>query len=68
MPCAAPKPNRMPPGTPPQVGGNARAFAHLAFVPAEWRARFGSGEVLNTATKAPRLTPENRTCWTRKAA
>ena len=40
-------PNPLPPGTPPQAAGIARAMAHLATSPAEWLAHLDSDEFLN---------------------
>ncbi len=40
-------PNPLPPGTPPQAAGIARAMAHLASTDADWLAHLDSDEFLN---------------------
>lgn len=44
--------NPLPPGTPPQAAGIARAMAHLSTTPAEWLAHLDSDEFLNIAPGA----------------
>jgi hypothetical protein len=45
-------PNSLPPGTPPQAAGIARALAYLAGTDAEWLAHLDSDEFLNIAPGA----------------
>lgn len=45
-------PNPLPPGTPPQAAGIARAMAHLATKPVDWLAHLDSDEFLNIAPGA----------------
>jgi hypothetical protein len=45
-------PNPLPPGTPPQAAGIARAMAHLATSDADWLAHLDSDEFLNIAPGA----------------
>jgi hypothetical protein len=45
-------PTPLPPGTPPQAAGIARAMAHLAGTDAEWLAHLDSDEFLNIAPGA----------------